>query len=167
MPQKSAKEQERLKRAAKMLINGATLLAQPCPYCQGVRILKKGNAFCTKCGQEPEERNVNPDAVSGSGMAGNNTHPKEHTGHNKVQKKDHTHSDCSDNNVHGTKTSSESSNHIISTLEDKLESLADELAAETDRQKEIKILDSISAVLGTLEKASVMMGKNRQDRTTV
>ncbi|MEK6966461.1 MAG: Sjogren's syndrome/scleroderma autoantigen 1 family protein [Thermoproteota archaeon] len=42
------------KRAAEMLLKGATLLAEPCPYCKGVRIMKDGNAFCVSCGREPE-----------------------------------------------------------------------------------------------------------------
>lgn len=42
------------KRAADMLLKGATLLAEPCPYCKGVRIMKDGNAFCVSCGREPK-----------------------------------------------------------------------------------------------------------------
>ena len=34
------------KRAAEMLLNGATLLAEPCPYCSGVRVMKSGSALC-------------------------------------------------------------------------------------------------------------------------
>lgn len=41
------------KKAVEMLLNGATLLSEPCPYCSGVRILKDGNAFCVSCGREP------------------------------------------------------------------------------------------------------------------
>ncbi|MBM3896263.1 MAG: hypothetical protein FJ360_00735 [Thaumarchaeota archaeon] len=41
------------KRAADMLLKGATLLAAPCPYCKGVRVMKDGNAFCVSCGREP------------------------------------------------------------------------------------------------------------------
>lgn len=46
------------KRAAKMLLDGATLLGQPCPYCSGVRVMKDGHALCVSCGREPERRNV-------------------------------------------------------------------------------------------------------------
>lgn len=42
------------KRAADMLLKGATLLAAPCPYCKGVRVMKDGNAFCVSCGREPK-----------------------------------------------------------------------------------------------------------------
>lgn len=42
------------KRAADMLLKGATLLAVPCPYCKGVRIMKDGNALCISCGREPK-----------------------------------------------------------------------------------------------------------------
>ena len=44
------------KRAAEMLLNGATLLSEPCPYCSGVRVLKEGHALCIKCGREPEKK---------------------------------------------------------------------------------------------------------------
>ena len=43
------------KRAAEMLLNGATLLSEPCPYCKGVRVMKEGQALCIKCGKEPEK----------------------------------------------------------------------------------------------------------------
>ena len=43
------------KKAAEMLLNGATLLSEPCPYCKGVRVMKDGNALCVNCGKKPEE----------------------------------------------------------------------------------------------------------------
>ena len=46
------------KRAAEMLLNGATLLSEPCPYCKGVRVMKEGQALCNKCGNEPEKREI-------------------------------------------------------------------------------------------------------------
>ncbi|MFB5630449.1 MAG: Sjogren's syndrome/scleroderma autoantigen 1 family protein [Nitrosopumilaceae archaeon] len=42
------------KKAVKMLLNGATLLSEPCPYCKGVRVMKDGHALCVNCGKEPE-----------------------------------------------------------------------------------------------------------------
>jgi UPF0148 protein len=42
------------KRAAEMLLKGATLLAAPCPYCKGVRVMKDGTALCISCGREPK-----------------------------------------------------------------------------------------------------------------
>ncbi len=48
--------EELRKKAAEMLLNGATLLSEPCPYCNGVRVMKEGQALCTKCGREPEKR---------------------------------------------------------------------------------------------------------------
>ena len=30
-----------------MLLKGATLLSEPCPYCSGVRVMKDGYALCT------------------------------------------------------------------------------------------------------------------------
>lgn len=44
------------KRAADMLLQGATLVSDPCPYCRGVRVIKDGNALCVSCGREPERR---------------------------------------------------------------------------------------------------------------
>lgn len=43
-------------QAVKMLIGGATLLAQPCPYCKGVRVMKDGHALCINCGRQPQKR---------------------------------------------------------------------------------------------------------------
>ena len=37
-----------------MLLNGATLVSEPCPYCKGVRVIKNGHALCINCGKEPE-----------------------------------------------------------------------------------------------------------------
>ncbi len=45
-----------IRRAADMLLGGATLLSQPCPYCTGVRVLKDGQALCVNCGREPKKR---------------------------------------------------------------------------------------------------------------
>jgi len=46
------------KKAVEMLLQGATLLREPCPYCSGVRVMKEGQAFCVSCGREPEKRNI-------------------------------------------------------------------------------------------------------------
>ncbi len=43
------------KKAVEMLLNGATLLADPCPYCKGVRVMQDGHALCVGCGREPKE----------------------------------------------------------------------------------------------------------------
>ena len=47
-------EQDLAKKAAEMLLQGATLVSEPCPYCKGVRVIKKGNAFCVNCGKTPD-----------------------------------------------------------------------------------------------------------------
>ena len=39
-----------------MLLNGATLLSEQCPYCAGVRVMKDGHALCISCGREPEKK---------------------------------------------------------------------------------------------------------------
>jgi UPF0148 protein len=44
------------KKAAEMLLKGATLLSEPCPYCSGVRVMKEGHALCIGCGREPEKK---------------------------------------------------------------------------------------------------------------
>ena len=49
---------ELTKRAVKMLLSGASLLSEPCPYCKGVRVMKDGHALCVSCGKEPEKRQV-------------------------------------------------------------------------------------------------------------
>ena len=41
------------KKAIEMLLSGATLLSEPCPYCKGVRVIKNGNALCISCGKSP------------------------------------------------------------------------------------------------------------------
>jgi len=51
------------KKAVDMLLKGATLLSEPCPYCKGVRVMKDGHALCVSCGKEPEikENDTKPD----------------------------------------------------------------------------------------------------------
>lgn len=49
---------ELTKKAADMLLSGATLLSEPCPYCSGVRVMKEGHALCIKCGREPEKKEI-------------------------------------------------------------------------------------------------------------
>ena len=46
------------KKAVDMLLQGATLLREPCPYCSGVRVMKEGQALCVSCGREPEKRSI-------------------------------------------------------------------------------------------------------------
>ncbi len=46
------------KKAAEMLLQGATLLSEPCPYCKGVRVMKDGHALCISCGREPEKKDI-------------------------------------------------------------------------------------------------------------
>ncbi len=46
------------KKAAEMLLKGGTLLAERCPYCKGVRVIKDGYALCVSCGREPEKKGI-------------------------------------------------------------------------------------------------------------
>ncbi len=46
------------KKAVEMLLQGATLLREPCPYCSGVWVMKEGQALCVSCGREPEKRDI-------------------------------------------------------------------------------------------------------------
>lgn len=48
------------KKAVEMLLKGATLLSEPCPYCKGVRVMMNGNALCVNCGKEPEKQDIEP-----------------------------------------------------------------------------------------------------------
>ena len=41
-----------------MLLKGATLVSEPCPYCKGVRIMNNGNALCITCGKEAKKEQV-------------------------------------------------------------------------------------------------------------
>ncbi|GIS96550.1 MAG: hypothetical protein CM1200mP23_3560 [Nitrososphaerota archaeon] len=41
---------ELTEKAVKMLLSGATLVSEPCPYCNGVRVIKDGFALCVNCG---------------------------------------------------------------------------------------------------------------------
>ena len=43
------------KKAVEMLLKGATLISDPCPYCKGVRVMKDGHALCVNCGREAKE----------------------------------------------------------------------------------------------------------------
>ena len=43
------------RKAIEMLLNGATLLSEPCPYCKGVRVMKNGDALCVSCGKSPDK----------------------------------------------------------------------------------------------------------------
>ena len=52
------------KKAVEMLLKGATLVSEPCPYCKGVRIIKDGHAFCVCCGREPEQGKVSSGVTS-------------------------------------------------------------------------------------------------------
>jgi UPF0148 protein len=47
-----------IQKAAKMVLNGATIMSEPCPYCKGVRIIKDGNALCINCGKEPDQKQI-------------------------------------------------------------------------------------------------------------
>ena len=49
---------ELTKKAAEMLLKGATLLSEPCPYCSGVRVMKDGKALCVSCGRQPKKREI-------------------------------------------------------------------------------------------------------------
>jgi len=49
---------ELTKKAVEMLLKGATLVSDSCPYYKGVRIMKDGNAFCVNCGREGKEEKL-------------------------------------------------------------------------------------------------------------
>jgi len=39
-----------------MILNGGTLLSEPCPYCKGVRVMKDGYALCVNYGKVPKQK---------------------------------------------------------------------------------------------------------------
>jgi UPF0148 protein len=43
------------KKAVELLLGGATLVSDPCPYCKGVRVMKNGSALCVSCGREAKD----------------------------------------------------------------------------------------------------------------
>lgn len=49
---------ELTKKAVEMLLKGATLVGEPCPYCKGVRVMKDGSALCVTCGKEAKDEKV-------------------------------------------------------------------------------------------------------------
>ena len=48
------------KKAVELLLKGATLVSDPCPYCKGVRIINNGSALCVNCGREGKNENIIP-----------------------------------------------------------------------------------------------------------
>ena len=58
--------EELTKKAAEMLLQGATLLSEPCPYCTGVRVIKDGQALCISCGRKPEKKEIPKPAQPGN-----------------------------------------------------------------------------------------------------
>ena len=56
--------EELTKKAIDMLLGGATLVSEPCPYCKGVRVMKNGSALCVSCGREPEQKSSEAESVS-------------------------------------------------------------------------------------------------------
>lgn len=54
--------EDAVKKAAEMLLSGARMVSEPCPYCGGVRVMRGGHAFCSSCGAEPEAGRDAPQA---------------------------------------------------------------------------------------------------------
>jgi UPF0148 protein len=67
--------EEFTKKAAEMLLKGATLLSEPCPYCAGVRVMQEGQALCVSCGRQPEKKEIPTPTTSND--TSNNTSPLE------------------------------------------------------------------------------------------
>lgn len=53
-----------------MLREGATLKAEPCPYCGGVRVMRGGEALCVGCGSEPDANRLAAAPAAPAGKAG-------------------------------------------------------------------------------------------------
>ena len=97
------------KRAIDMLLSGATLLSEPCPYCKGVRVMKDGNALCVSCGKAPDK---------------------------EIEKQ----------------SQKIESDTPVKKLEDKLQSMTNELSKEKDPEKQQIILKSINLLIDTISK---------------
>ena len=120
-----------IRRAADMLVGGATLLAQPCPYCSGVRVLKDGHALCVGCGREPERR----DDVPGRGAATTTAAAA------------------------AAAASPETRSLLRETLDRKVRSLTTELERETDHGRQQEILNSLNSLLEALDKVGGAGGR--------
>ena len=97
------------KKAIEMLLSGATLLSEPCPYCKGVRVMKDGDALCVNCGKSPDK---------------------------EIEKQ----------------SQKIESDTPVKKLEDKLQSMTNELSKEKDPEKQQIILKSINLLIDTISK---------------
>ncbi|MDC0041622.1 autoantigen p27 domain-containing protein [Candidatus Nitrosopelagicus sp.] len=97
------------KKAIEMLLSGATLLSEPCPYCKGVRVMKNGDALCVSCGKSPDK-----------GLEKKSEEPQ--------------------------------NDSPVKKLEEKLQSMTDELSNEKDPEKQQNILKSINLLIDTISK---------------
>ena len=97
------------KKAIEMLLSGATLLSEPCPYCKGVRVMKDGDALCVSCGKSPDK---------------------------EIEKQSHE----------------IESGTPVKKLEEKLQSMTNELSKEKDPEKQQIILKSINLLIDTISK---------------
>ena len=64
------------KKAVEMLLSGATLVSDPCPYCKGVRVMKNGNALCVNCGRQAKDEVQTPVTIEKPGSAIDNLDQK-------------------------------------------------------------------------------------------
>jgi len=64
------------KKAVEMLLSGATLVSDPCPYCKGVRVMKNGNALCVSCGRQAKDEVQTPVTIQTPGSAIDNLDQK-------------------------------------------------------------------------------------------
>ncbi len=97
------------KKAVDMLLNGATLLSEPCPYCKGVRVMKEGDALCVSCGKSPDK------GIEKQSQDIENVSP-------------------------------------VKKLQEKLQTVTDELSNEKDPQKQQEMLKSINLLIETISK---------------
>ncbi|MFQ6025499.1 MAG: Sjogren's syndrome/scleroderma autoantigen 1 family protein [Nitrosopumilaceae archaeon] len=110
------------KKAVEMLLKGATLASEPCPYCKGVRVMKDGYALCVSCGREPEKK-TKPETKAKS-------KPSQVPSATPVT----------------------NSSSALETLEKKLKALTKELDGEADHKKQQEILKSINSLVEIIEK---------------
>jgi UPF0148 protein len=110
------------KKAVEMLLKGATLLAEPCPYCKGVRVMMNGNALCVSCGAEPKTEHVYENSA-------------------EIEKQNTI------KNIPNSKPVDS-----LEVFEKKLARLSKELEEESDYEKQQQILKTINSIVEIIKK---------------
>lgn len=114
---------EIMKKAVDMLLQGATLVSHPCPYCGGVRVIREGDALCVSCGRAPDKK------IDTKTVVNNN-----------------------DNKDKIPETVVNTTATTLHVLEKKLQQLTQELGVESDHTKQQQIIKSIDMLTQTISR---------------